>query len=264
MQRNNRANTQTTSIKRFKTTGPFWALTLIASILVVPIVVALPETVPSDVLTLRPDGYVYADYPGVFDDAKGEGITIEAWIYLTERPQDWDYAAANSREGRWIIFAKPSSYFVTITGRDLGFGRDQRDPEGTAYVEFGVQHRRGNSLSSGISILEIPPHDFPLKRWVHIAYQISVKGNHTQDIPFYDGVGRAIGGFDSAISSTDAPLLIGGSERLPRKNGWKWRSEYGSMKGYIDEVRVSKGFRYSRERGVKSVRNGGCRRMGGR
>ena len=244
MQRNNRANTQSAGIMRFKTAYVFCALTLIALISVVPRVVALPETVPRDVLKLRPDGYVYADYPGVFDDAEGEGITIEAWIYLTERPDDWDRAAANSREGRWIIFAKASSYFVTITGRDLGFGLNHRDQEGTAYIEFGVQHRRGSSLSSGISILEIPPHDFPLKRWVHIAYQISVKGSHTNKISFYDGARRGGGRFGSAMSRTDAPLLIGGSERLPRKNGWKWRSEYGSMKGYIDVVRVSKGWRY--------------------
>ena len=244
MQRNNSAYTQTASIKRFKTSGPFWTFALIASILVVPKLAALPDAVPHDVLKLRPDGYVYADYPGVFDVAEGEGITIEAWIYLTERPEDWDRPAANFREGRWIIFAKPGSYFVTFNGRYLRSGLDRRDPEGTVYVEFGVQRRHGRGMSSGISALEIPPHDFPLKRWVHIAYQISVNGNHTQDIPFFDGVGRAIGGFDSAIGRTDAPLLIGGSERATLKNSWKWESEYGSMKGYIDEVRVSKGFRY--------------------
>ena len=238
------AYTQTASIMRFKTAYVFCALTLIALISVVPRVMASPETVPRDVLKLRPDGYVYADYPGVFDDAGGEGITIEAWIYLTERPEDWDRPAANFREGQWIIFAKPGSYFVTITGRDLGSGIRRGDPEGTAYIDFGVQSLDHGGMSTGIWGRVIPPHDFPLRRWVHIAYQISVKGNYTQDIPFYDGVGRAIGGFDSAISRTNAPLLIGGSERATLKNGWKWESEYGSMKGYIDEVRVSKGFRY--------------------
>ena len=47
---------------------------------------AQPEEVPRDVLELRPDGYAYADYPGVFDNANRDGITIEAWIYLTDKP----------------------------------------------------------------------------------------------------------------------------------------------------------------------------------
>ena len=84
MQRITLANTQSAGIMRFKTAYSFGALTLIALILVVPNVVALPENVPRDVLKLRDGGYVYADYPGVFDDAEGEGITIEAWIYLTD------------------------------------------------------------------------------------------------------------------------------------------------------------------------------------
>ena len=241
MQRNNRANTQTASIMRFKTAYLFCALTLIALISVAPRVVALPETVPRDVLTLRPDGYVYADYPGVFDDAEGEGITIEAWIYLTERPKDGD---SHDPERRWLIFAKPFSYFVAIVGRDLSSDPDLRDPEGTVYIHFGVQRRHDNGLSSGISSRIILPHDFELKRWVHIAYQIAVKGNNTQLISYYDGRWGG-GSFGSAMGRTDAPLLIGGVKRI----GQFWGTEYGSMKGYIDDVRVSKGFRYSRELG---------------
>ncbi len=92
----------------------------------------------------------------------------------------------------------------------------------------------------------ILPHDFELKRWVHIAYQIAVKGNNTQQISYYDG-GWGGGSFGSAMGRTDEPLLIGGAKRI----GHYWEHEYGSMKGYIDDVRVSKGFRYSRERGSK-------------
>ena len=236
MQRITLANIQSAGIMRFETAYSFCTLTLIGLLFVVPKVVALPEKVPRDVLTLRPDGYVYADYPGVFDDEDGEDITVEAWIYLTERPKDGDYHAP---ERQWIIFAKPFSYFVTITGRDLGSGLDLSDPEGTTYIDFGVQRRRGGGLSTGIWGRVIPPRDFPLKRWVHIAYQIAVKGNSTQTISYYDG-GSGGGIFGSAMGSTDAPLLIGGTKR----NGWGWGSGYGSMKGYIDEVRVSKGFRY--------------------
>ena len=95
---------------------------------------AVPEGVPSDVIKAQRDGYLYADYPGVFDDAEGEGITIEAWIYLTDRPKDGDYW--DTSEGRWIVLAKPGSYHVTITGRDLGH-RNEGDPEGFAWIEFG-------------------------------------------------------------------------------------------------------------------------------
>ena len=226
------ANTQSAGIMRFRTVYSFCALTLIALLFVVPKVVALPEKVPRDVLTLRPDGYVYADYPGVFDDAEGEGITVEAWIYLTGRPKDGD---RYDSERQWIIFAKPSSYFVSVTGRYLGSGIRRGDPEGTTYIEYGVQ----SGMSTGIFGPEIPPHDFPLKRWVHIAYQISVKGNRMKVIWYYDG---DWGGFtfSSAMNRTDAPLLIGGTKR----NGWGWGYRFGSMKGYIDEVRISKGFRY--------------------
>ena len=121
MQRPTLANTQSAGIMRFKTAHSSWALILIAMILVVPKVAALPEKVPRDVLELRPGGYVYADYPGVFDDAEGEGITIEARIYLTERPKEGDSFAPGRQ---WIIFAKPFSYFVTIDGRELSFDID--------------------------------------------------------------------------------------------------------------------------------------------
>ena len=207
---------------------------------------AVPEGVPSDVIKAQRDGYLYADYPGVFDDAEGKGITVEAWIYLTDKPKDWN-SAANSREGRWIIFVKPGSYFVTINGRDLSFDIDPIEPEGTAYVNFGVQALVDGGMGAGISGRVIPPHDFPLQRWVHIVYQIFVKGNRTKVIWYYDG---DWGGFtfSSAMSRTDAPLLIGGTNR---NASWGWTSRHGSMKGYIDEFRVSKGFRYDEVRGRK-------------
>jgi hypothetical protein len=192
------------------------------------------------VIKTQRDGYLYADYPGVFDDAEGEGVTVEAWIYLTGRPKDGD---RYDSERQWIIFAKPGSYFVSVTGRDLGSGIRRGDPEGTTYIEYGVQ----SGMSTGIFGPEIPPHDFPLKRWVHIAYQISVKGNRMKVIWYYDG---DWGGFtfSSAMNRTDAPLLIGGTNR---NASWGWTSRHGSMKGYIDEFRVSKGFRYGEVGGRK-------------
>ena len=82
---------------------------------------AVPDEIPPDVFKTQRDGYLYADYPGVFDDPEGEGITVEAWIYLTERPKEGDSFAPGRQ---WIIFAKPFSYFVTIDGRELSFDID--------------------------------------------------------------------------------------------------------------------------------------------
>ena len=52
---------------------------------------AVAQEVPDDLLELRPGGYAFADYPGVFDAIDGEGITLEAWIYLTDLPLDWTF-----------------------------------------------------------------------------------------------------------------------------------------------------------------------------
>ena len=142
MQRLKAENTQFSSAVTLNTVTSFGILGSVLWLLFAQH--ALADRVPHDVLKLRPDGYVYADYPGVFDDAEGEGITVEAWIYLTERPQDGDY---HDPERRWIIFAKPFSYFVTIAGRDLGSGPQRRDPDGTVYIYFGVQRRHGSGLS---------------------------------------------------------------------------------------------------------------------
>ncbi|MDE0506485.1 MAG: hypothetical protein OXI86_20620 [Candidatus Poribacteria bacterium] len=242
MQRIKPKNSRLSSAIAFGTDILSGILTSIVWLILAQHAYARPEKVPRDVLKLRADGYVYADYPGVFDDAEGEGITIEAWIYLTEPPQDGDY---HDSERRWIIFAKPFSYFATIAGRYLGSDLDRRDPEGTLYIRFGVQQRRrAGGLSTASSGWSILPHEFELKRWVHVAYQIAVKENHTDTISYYDG-DRGGHGFGSAMRRTDAPLLIGGTKRIGRF----WGTEYGSMKGYIDDVRVSKGFRYSREPG---------------
>ena len=201
---------------------------------------AVPEGIPPDVFKAQRDGYLYADYPGVFDDAEGDGITIEAWIYLTDKPKDGDYW--DTSEGHWFIIGKPGGYFVTITGRDLSLSIQQRDPEGTAYVYFGVQSTDGKgSASSGG---QIRPRDFPLRRWAHIAFQLVVKRDGTHDSTFFDR--ELFGGFSTNIrmGRVATPLMIGGATPVTFRNGLPWGDGYESMKGYIDEVRISKGLRY--------------------
>ena len=105
-------------------------------------------------------------------------------------------------------------------------------------------------MGTGILGRVIPPHDFPLKRWVHIAYQIAVKrkiSQFTQKISYNGGNSTGIGSFGSAMGRTDAPLLIGGTKHVTLRNGYSWGHKCGSMKGYIDEVRGSKRFRFGEE-----------------
>ena len=191
------------------------------------------------------DSYLYADYPGVFDVVEGDGVTVEAWIYLTERPGDRDLM-----NGNWLIVAKPGSYVLTISGRDRGSGIDMSHPRGTTWARFKLQQQpRPNGLASTSSLLAIHPEEFPLRRWVHVGFQLTWEKYGIPNSWFYD---RTIYyGYGNEMGRTAAPLLIGGSTLLTFREGYEWGHEYESIKGYIDEVHVSKGFRYDPKGGKK-------------
>ena len=126
----------------FNTAFSFCVLLSITCLLIASHAFAQPEGVPPDVLELRPEGYVYADYHGVFDNVtsvgidRRRGLTVEAWIYLTDRPKDGFYFSKSTREGQWPIFAKPGSYYVLLRGKNLDRGIEEDDPEGTTNLEF--------------------------------------------------------------------------------------------------------------------------------
>ena len=208
---------------------------------------AQPEEVPADVLELQPGGYVYADYPGVFDDVEGDGITVEAWIYLTDKPEDGDHA--RSSVGQWIIFAKPGSYYVSISGLHV----PQRGvilPDGSTWLNFGIGVQpdshgwtwdtRGES---------IPPEVYPHSRWVHVAYQIVENNDEAHAYHYFEGILISQSGPVEPMGRTPAPFLIGGTPIVKFVEGSEWGRLYESMRGYVDEVHVSKGFRYGTERG---------------
>ncbi len=206
---------------------------------------AVPERIPSDVFEAQRDGYLYADYPGVFDDAEGEGITIEAWIYLTDKPKDGIYLKWEDLEGQWIIFAKPGSYYVVIRGRDL-HSAEEHDPEGSTYLQFTFT-RQPTATHAGESSFtrHIPPGDFPFASWFHVAMQIVVTeaGSHREY--FIDGNSMGSSFKPAPMRRTPAPFLIGGTPIINFKDGSRWGDLYEeSFKGYVDEVQVSKGFRY--------------------
>ena len=232
---------------KFNTTSFLGIASLIARLLLVSRAFAQPEAVPPDVFEARPDGYVYADYPGVFDDAGGDGITIEAWIYLTARPNDGIYWGPQDREGQWVIFAKPGSYHVVMRGRDQSRKFDMEDPEGTAWIEFSV---------GGTYARRLLPEEYPLNRWTHVAYQIVSRKHEILDQAFIDRKPSGIGRGSGPLGRTPAPFVIGGTPVVTFKAGhpWgvehrfvvhPWGDEHSSMEGYIDEVRVSEGWRYA-------------------
>ena len=228
-------------------------VSLVCWLVIVPHGSAVPERIPPDVIKTQRDGYLYADYPGVFDDAEGEGVTVEAWIYLTEKPKDGDYS--NTNEGRWLILAKPGSYHVAIMGRDLGSPAERDSAEGVTRIDFAIERADERSLGVSISGRPIAPEDFPLRRWVHFAHQIGVNRDDTHNILFYGSIPcydrkNWVGDRRRFMGRTNTPLVIGGPKPVPLIN-WEWDKPFGSMKGYIDEVRISKGAPYGDKIGVE-------------
>jgi len=179
------------------------------------------EAPPEGVLAPRPEGYVFVDCPDVFDALNDEGITVEFWFYLTDMPEDW--------RDRWMLLSKPGSYSFLIRGRrteSAGWPFD--DPEGS--VNFSCR-TLGSGETNG-------PMDDLLHRWRHYAFGIKVATdgfNTSQNsADFFDGItaGRGGGSGTNAYRPDDL-LFIGG------------RPGYGSLKGWIDEIRISRLWRYA-------------------
>ena len=62
---------------------------------------------------------------------------------------------------------------------------------------------------------------------------------------YYDSIFESIGGqIGDLMGRTPAPFVIGGTPIVSFKVGAQWGAAYASMQGYVDAVRVSKGFRY--------------------
>ena len=229
---------------KFNTISSYGIATFIISILAAPSVIAQHESVPRDVLELRPDGYAYADYPGVFDNAIRGGITIEAWIYLTGKPKDANFDNL-ATGGQWVIFAKPGSYSADLRGRNLGSKFDMEEPDGTVYLQYTISAQPSPKIGApGAVFIPLRPHEYPLRCWVHIAYQIKQEQNKITKQLFFDGRGKGEGRKNSVMGRTPSPFVVGGAPIVKFKEGAQWGHQHESMRGYIDGVRVSRGFRY--------------------
>ena len=221
---------------------------------------AQPEAIPPDVFKARPGSYLVADYPGVFDDnVEGDGITVEAWIYLTDRPDDWtsfpDPHAPENAKGRWIFLVKPGSYLFGISGRDRSDDFRMRDPEGTSYFKMDVMTpgHYGEFRGLGIPLL---PEEYPFSRWLHLGLFIHAEVRpRPKWVPFvtawdfFDGVRLGWTKPLSRMGRSPYPLMIGGTEIVTitegKRAGTEWGHGFGSMVGYIDEIRVSLGDAYN-------------------
>ena len=224
---------------------------------------AQPEEVLPDVFEAQPDGYLYADYPGVFDDAEGDeafgdGITIEMWVYFTEVPPERQWHLPYNL----LIVAKPGSYFISAAGRALEDNFDLHMPEGHTRLVFAVEEftEKHGCCGRGEGAMNYEPDEFPLNRWLHIAYQVVVKKDGTHRTEFIDRHGDVRRRFSSPMGRTDAPLFVGGAPIVIFENGDKWNdhfgtSEFHAMKGYIDEIRISKGWRYVPKGNIHPKRN---------
>ena len=237
---------------------------LIAILLAAKTASAQPDEVPPDVFEALPGGYLHADYPGVFDDAEGDealgdGITIEMWVYFTEIPPE----RQSHRWEHWLIVAKPGSYYISAAGRALLDGYDRLQPEGATKFILAVEDQpdeRHGCCGRGVAWEQLEPGEFPLSRWLHIAYQIVVKKDGTHRTEFYDSHGEGRRRFRAPMGRTEAPLFVGGAPIITFENGVKWGDFFGtpefeSMKGYIDEIRISKGWRYVPKGNIHPKRN---------
>ena len=239
---------------------------LFAILLVAKTASAQPEEVPPDVFEAQLDGYLYADYPGVFDNAEGDeafgdGITVEAWVYFTGRPPELMLPYS------WMIVAKPGSYYIALVGRDLSDEIERNIfAEGITHLTFVVEGQQGGRGSSGIAF---QPDEFPFARWVHIAYQLVSKKDGTHDTVFYDRHGEGRGRFSGQMGRQNTPLMVGGGRPVTftvdvpdrhHNDTWEWgerrnQKVVGAMEGYIDELRISKGWRYKAKGNIHPKRN---------
>ena len=85
-----------------------------------------------------------------------------------------------------------------------------------------------------------------MPRWVHIAYQIAADRPGIRGTQFFDRQHIVPNRAKGPIGFRESPLLIDGIKHVPFENETKWfgPEHFESLKGYIDEFRISKGLRY--------------------
>ncbi len=188
------------------------------------------------------DGYLYADHARELIDV-AEGITVEVRMCFADQPVEGVY---------WPLVAKPGSYAITIRGRDPTDGSDQYHPIETVLLSCVTQGPRPGSCGAGGGGFTFRPgrNPWPLETWVHLAYQVLGNTDVEWCKWFFDG--RSYGGRSSSIPGIgwlDRPFFIGGLGpdaigEDPCTSFRHRRLQARTMRGWVDEVRVSRGWRY--------------------
>ena len=75
------------------------------------------------------------------------------------------------------------------------------------------------------------------------AYQIQVEQNMITMQYFFDGRGKGQGRTNSVMGRTVSTIVVGGAPIVKFKEGVQWGHRHESMRGYIDGLRVPRGFR---------------------
>jgi hypothetical protein len=197
-------------------------------ILIVLIIQAQPSLSLESFLELRPEGYVFGDYQNVFDAYTPDGITIEGWFYLNELPKSW--------ADRWVLIYREGEYDVIARGPQPDWGV----PDGSLGFSYSVYGCR--------NIAVITLEEQPLKRWIHFAYLVHGTGPVYKAF-YIDGMNNSHGSCEGGNGPKiyGHPFYVGGVE-VPRIS-----SEYSSLKGYVDEIRISKGWRYDVIDGISQI-----------
>lgn len=177
------------------------------------------QDIPKSVYAPEENGYVYADYPDVFGGFGNEGFTVELWFYLIDFPKDM--------QEKWIMIDKPRSYIIYIVGKRPVL------PENVACEMYYMTYSAGGSdLGGSASYIS----NDQINTWIHFAFMIRGTGP-VEHAAFKNGVNIGRGGHGSMFGffASDDPLFIGG------------REGHKSIKGWIDEIRISKGCRYGND-----------------
>ena len=172
---------------------------------------ALPPPSPAGGRMLRLDET--HDFLGTdqawFADQQFKQLTVEAWVYLEELPQDGTF---------WSIIGQEGRFCLVIHGGYGGWIRHQ--------------NAHGATITSNKKRL-------PTRKWLHIALlyngtgvRVTVNGDH--------GL-RCCG--NGHLLKSDKPIHIGGIVSQEGNRG-HFVGENLKFRGYLDEVRISNIVRY--------------------
>ena len=200
---------------------------------------------PRGAIEIPEGGYLYLEHDDVFADTT-DGLTVEGRFYFTAMPEE---PRGDPPITQWPLIMKEGSYKILLTSREL---RDVPglvpDPPGMVMVKIGHEIATVVGCGGGTTGYAFYPNriNYPLERWVHVAFQLKGDADGISLRDFIDGEARGTNGRATPNGGwLTNPLYIGGIP--PERNGnMKCGSipTYESMRGWIDEIRISKGWRY--------------------